>query len=56
LDPKDRAALFVKLLEYVIPKQRQVEIETNQKIEAINVVFETTGIRPIHNESDFLDD
>lgn len=55
-NPAEKARLFIKLLEYVVPKQQQIDLDGNLNIEAVKVEFKQTGRQPRHEENEFLDD
>jgi hypothetical protein len=44
-DPLEAAKLYLKLLEYIVPKKAQMEIsgEINQKIQQISININTSG-------------
>lgn len=50
LSPKDKAAIYVKLFEYVLPKQSAVQLDTAEKIDAVKVEIKTTGVKPLTDE------
>jgi hypothetical protein len=54
--PDQRAKLYVKIFEYVLPKQKQIDLDGEVKINALKVEFKSTNRAPRHNESDFIDD
>lgn len=54
--PAEKARLFIKLLEYVVPKQQQIELDGALNIEAVKVEFKPTNRQPRHEETEFLDD
>lgn len=47
---KDKAALYIKLMEYVLPKQKEVLLDAADDIKAIKVEFKTTGVKPLTDE------
>ena len=55
-NPADKTRMFIKLIEYVLPKQQQIELDGALNIEAVKVEFKQTGRQPRHEENEFLDD
>ena len=54
--PQDRAKLYVKIFEFVLPKQQQIDLDGEVQINALNVEFKSTNRAPRHNETDYIDD
>ena len=52
LQPSERVRFFIKLMEFVVPKQQKMELDTNETTECIKVVFKETGVPPITSESE----
>lgn len=52
LEPAERVRFYIKLMEFVIPKRQNMELNTSDKTECIQVVFKGTGIPPIRSESE----
>jgi hypothetical protein len=55
-NPVDKAKRYEKLLEFVLPKQKEITLDGDLEINAVNIEFKQTGIKPRHNENEFLDD
>jgi hypothetical protein len=55
-DPAKKTAQFIKLFEYVLPKQQQIDLDGALQVEAVKVEFKQTGRQPRHEEGEFLDD
>ncbi|GAB3509300.1 hypothetical protein GCM10027341_46150 [Spirosoma knui] len=36
LEPKDRVTVYLKFLEYVLPKQREQKIDVNTRLDSLN--------------------
>jgi hypothetical protein len=52
LESAERVRFYIKLMEFVMPKQKSMELNAIDKTECIKVVFKGTGIPPITNESE----
>jgi hypothetical protein len=55
-NPVERAKIYLKAIEYVLPKQKQIDLDGEMKVSALNVEFKSNNRPPRHNENDFLDD
>jgi hypothetical protein len=55
-NPVERAKIYLKAIEYVLPKQKQIDLGGEMQISALNVEFKSNNRQPRHNENDFLDD
>jgi hypothetical protein len=56
LDDRDRVNAKIKLIEYYIPKQKEVDIKGEFKNDTVNVTFTKIDTPPITNESQLFDD
>jgi hypothetical protein len=56
LSDKDKINGYLRALEFVMPKQQKIEMDADMNTNLIQVQFTPTGIKPIHNEVEFLDD
>ena len=52
LQPTERVRFLIKLMEFVVPKQKSMELNAIDKTECIKVVFKGTGVPPITSESE----
>jgi hypothetical protein len=54
---KDRVNAKIKLLEFVMPKQKEVDLKGDGALALLQLSFDgTTGVKPIISESEFDDD
>lgn len=56
LDPKDKVNAKTKLIEYYMPKQKEVQNTHELKNNVLEVNFTKTNTPPITSESDMFDD
>ena len=52
LPASERVRFLIKLMEFVVPKQKSMELNAIDKTECIKVVFKGTGVTPITSESE----
>ena len=52
LPASERVRFLIKLMEFVVPKQKSMELNSIDKTECIKVVFKGTGVPPITSESE----
>jgi hypothetical protein len=52
LQPADRVRFLIKLMEFVVPKQQNMQLSGQDKTECIQVVFKGTGVPPVRSESE----
>mgnify|MGYP003316069699 CR=1 FL=1 len=52
LQPPERVRFLIKLMEFVVPKQKSMDLNAADKTECIQVVFKGTGVPPITSEND----
>ena len=55
LEPSERIRFYLKLMEFVLPKQKHMDIDAPNNLECINVVFKSAGIPPVTSESQIED-
>lgn len=55
-NPTDKCKMYLKMMEFTLPKQKQIDLDGELQVGAIEVNFKPTGIKPKHNEEEFLDD
>ena len=53
---KDKVTARQKLLEFVLPKQKEIDLTVDMPSDTIKVVFQPTNVKPIQSEHDFIDD
>lgn len=53
---KEKINSYLKALEYVMPKQKQVDLNANMKNGVLSVNFSKTQAKPITSENDMFDD
>lgn len=56
LEDKDRVQAKIKLIEYYIPKQKEVDLKAELKNDTVNVNLTKHNTPPITNESELFDD
>lgn len=56
LEPKDKVNAKTKLIEYYMPKQKEVQNTHDIKNSVLEVNFTKKGIPPITSENDLFDD
>lgn len=56
LEEKDKVQAKIKLIEYYIPKQKEVQNSHEFKNNTLEVKFTKTGTKPITSENDMFDD
>ena len=56
LDGKDKVQAYIKLIEFVVPKQKAVEHKGDTNLGTISVNFQSTHVPPITSENDMYDD
>lgn len=53
---KDKVNAKIKLLEFVMPKQKEIDLKTDTSFGILQLSFDgTTGVKPITSESDIED-
>lgn len=55
-EPKDKAAVLLKIMEFFMAKQKAIEITTDMKNDTVNVTFTHVPTLPITNESELFND
>ena len=54
---KDKVTAKIKLLEFVMPKQKEIDLKTDASFGILQLSFDgSTGIQPIQSESDIEDE
>jgi hypothetical protein len=56
LESKDKVQAIIKLIEFVVPKQKAVEHKGDTNLGTISVNFQSTHVPPITSENDMFDD
>ncbi len=57
LEGKDKVQAYIKLIEFVVPKQKAVEHKGDNAIGTLTVNFDSTNtVAPITSENDLFDD
>ena len=55
-EPKDKAAILLKIMEFFMSKQKALEITTDMKNDTVNVTFTHVPSLPITNEIELFND
>ena len=55
-EPKDKAAILLKIMEFFMAKQKALEITTDMKNDTVNVTFAHVPSLPITNENELFND
>lgn len=55
-EPKDKANVLLKTMEFFMSKEKAIELTTDLKNETVNVTFTHTPTPKITNESELFDD
>jgi len=53
LSDKDRINAYLKALEFVMPKQTKIDIDSENSPNILEVKFLSTGVKPITSEADY---
>ena len=54
---RDRVNARIKMLEFVMPKQKEIDLKTDASFGILQLSFDgSTGIQPIQSESDIEDE
>jgi hypothetical protein len=56
LESKDKVEAIIKLIEFVVSKQKAVEHKGDTNLGTISVNFQSTHVPPITSENDMFDD
>lgn len=54
LEPKDRLQVLEKMMQYVIPKQRETDLK-NMLSDHVTIEYVDTGYSPAHSEDEIID-
>lgn len=53
ISDKDRINAYLKALEFVMPKQTKIDIDSENSPNILEVKFLSTGVKPITSEADY---
>ncbi len=55
-EPKDKAAVLLKIMEFFMAKQKALEVTTDMKNDTVNVTFTHVPTLPITSENELFND